>query len=67
MFVVVSPPSGLHFPSSANRQYVQAKDCLELYRLWLQTQEVQSRTIKSRDFAGVDVAELDLIEPERFA
>ncbi|KAJ7121356.1 hypothetical protein C8R43DRAFT_78852 [Mycena crocata] len=47
--------------------FVLATDCFELYRLWLQKQEVQSRTIKSRDFTGVDVAELDLIEPERFA
>ncbi|KAF8199982.1 hypothetical protein K438DRAFT_2015961 [Mycena galopus ATCC 62051] len=46
--------------------FVLAKDCFELYRLWLQKKEVQSRTIKSLDFAGVDVAELDLIAPERF-
>ncbi|KAJ7091980.1 hypothetical protein B0H15DRAFT_930018 [Mycena belliarum] len=46
--------------------FVIAKDCLELYRLRLQKQEVQSRTIKSRDFTGVDVSELDLIAPERF-
>ncbi|KAJ7782370.1 hypothetical protein DFH07DRAFT_790432 [Mycena maculata] len=47
--------------------FVLAKDCFELYRLWLQKHEVQSRTIKSRDFTGVDVTELDLIAPERFA
>ncbi|KAJ7467152.1 hypothetical protein FB451DRAFT_1260268 [Mycena latifolia] len=46
--------------------FVLAKDCFELYRLFLQKQQVESRTIKSRDFAGVDVAELDLIAPERF-
>ncbi|KAJ6538884.1 hypothetical protein DFH09DRAFT_1176511 [Mycena vulgaris] len=46
--------------------FIIAKDCFELYRLWLQQHEVQSRTIKSRDFTGVDVAELDLISPERF-
>ncbi|KAJ6498786.1 hypothetical protein C8R45DRAFT_979898 [Mycena sanguinolenta] len=46
--------------------FVLAKDCFELYRLWLQKKEVQSRTIKSRDFAGVDIRELDLVAPERF-
>ncbi|KAJ7760994.1 hypothetical protein B0H16DRAFT_1531403 [Mycena metata] len=46
--------------------FVLTKDCFELYRLWLQKQEVQSRSIKSRDFAGVDPAELDLVAPERF-
>ncbi|KAJ7267661.1 hypothetical protein B0H12DRAFT_1098255 [Mycena haematopus] len=46
--------------------FVLAKDCFELYRLWLQKKEVQSRTIKSRDFTGVDIAELDLVAPERF-
>ncbi|KAJ6594471.1 hypothetical protein B0H19DRAFT_1095659 [Mycena capillaripes] len=46
--------------------FVLAKDCFELYRLWLQKQEVESRTIQSRDFAGVDIAALDLISPERF-
>ncbi|KAJ7028489.1 hypothetical protein C8F04DRAFT_1118859 [Mycena alexandri] len=47
--------------------FVLTKDCFQLYRLWLQKQEVQSRSIKSRDFAGVDVAELDLVAPERFS
>ncbi|KAJ6507260.1 hypothetical protein C8R47DRAFT_1100656 [Mycena vitilis] len=47
--------------------FVMAKDSVELYRLWLQKKEVQSRTIKSRDFAGVDISELDLVAPERFA
>ncbi|KAJ7354636.1 hypothetical protein DFH08DRAFT_48924 [Mycena albidolilacea] len=47
--------------------FILAKDCLELYRLWLQQKEVRSRTIKSRDFAGVDIAELDLVAPERFS
>ncbi|KAJ7141229.1 hypothetical protein C8R44DRAFT_762999 [Mycena epipterygia] len=46
--------------------FILAKDCFDLYRLWLQKQEVQSRTIKSRDFAGVDIGELELIAPERF-
>ncbi|KAJ7607334.1 hypothetical protein FB45DRAFT_948089 [Roridomyces roridus] len=46
--------------------FVLAKDCLELHRLWLQTREVKSRTIKSRDFSGVDVKELDLIDPGKF-
>ncbi|KAJ7212954.1 hypothetical protein GGX14DRAFT_619591 [Mycena pura] len=46
--------------------YVLAKDCFELYRLWLQKEEVQSRTIKSRDFAGVDASQLELIAPEKF-
>ncbi|KAJ7162107.1 hypothetical protein C8R46DRAFT_1222243 [Mycena filopes] len=46
--------------------FVVAKDFLELYRLRLQKAEVQSRSIKSRDFVGVDIAELDLIAPERF-
>ncbi|KAJ7049711.1 hypothetical protein C8F01DRAFT_1181609, partial [Mycena amicta] len=47
--------------------YVVAKDLLELYRLWLQTAEVRSRVIRNRDFAGVDVGQLELIDPERFA
>ncbi|KAJ7665698.1 hypothetical protein B0H17DRAFT_1210819 [Mycena rosella] len=47
--------------------FVLVKDCFDLYRLWLQKGEVQSRTIKSRDFAGVDVRELDLVTPERYA
>ncbi|KAF7305840.1 hypothetical protein HMN09_00738000 [Mycena chlorophos] len=41
--------------------YVVAKDALELYRLYLQTAEVRSRKVKDRDFAGVDVRELELI------
>jgi hypothetical protein len=43
------------------------QDSWELYRLWLQKEEVQSRTIMSRDFLGVDPAELDLIVPESFS
>ncbi|KAF7292660.1 hypothetical protein MIND_01164200 [Mycena indigotica] len=42
--------------------YVIAKDALALTRMYFQTAEVRSRAIKSRDFAGVDVRELDLVE-----
>ncbi|KAF7322097.1 hypothetical protein MKEN_00733300 [Mycena kentingensis (nom. inval.)] len=46
--------------------YVVAKDLFQLYRLQLQTEQVRSHTIRDRDFAGVDVGQLDLREPERF-
>ncbi|KAK7005988.1 hypothetical protein R3P38DRAFT_3404640 [Favolaschia claudopus] len=42
--------------------FILAKDALELYRLYLQHKEVRSRTVRNRDFAGVDVAELELVE-----
>ncbi|KAG5641928.1 hypothetical protein DXG03_003954 [Asterophora parasitica] len=38
-----------------------AKDCIELLHLWLATRELESRHVKNRDFAGVDIRELDLV------
>lgn len=41
----------------------QTKDCIELLHLYLKKRELESRRVKSRDFAGVDIRELDLIRP----
>ncbi|KAF5376055.1 hypothetical protein D9615_007692 [Tricholomella constricta] len=41
--------------------FVVAKDCVELLHLWLATRELESRHVKNRDFAGVDIRELDLV------
>jgi len=43
--------------------FVVAKDCVQLLHLWLAKRELQSRRIKSRSFEGVDISELDLINP----
>ncbi|OBZ74986.1 E3 ubiquitin-protein ligase MARCH5 [Grifola frondosa] len=43
--------------------FVVIKDCLKLIHLWLSRREIESRHIKSRSFAGVDIKELDLISP----
>ncbi|KAJ3913605.1 hypothetical protein F5877DRAFT_52045, partial [Lentinula edodes] len=42
--------------------FVVAKDALNLLRLWLVKRERETRRIKNRDFAGVDITGLDLIE-----
>ncbi|KAJ4480929.1 hypothetical protein J3R30DRAFT_2380835 [Lentinula aciculospora] len=42
--------------------FVVAKDALNLLHLWLVKRERESRRIKNRDFAGVDITGLDLIE-----
>ena len=42
---------------------MQAKDCIRLIHLYLTKRELQSRTVKNRSFAGVDIRELDLINP----
>lgn len=39
----------------------QAKDCLNLLHVYLTKREIESRRIKSRSFAGIDLKELDLI------
>ncbi|KAG1750338.1 uncharacterized protein EDB91DRAFT_1106734 [Suillus paluster] len=43
--------------------FTVAKDCLHLLHLWLAKRELQSRRVKNRSFDGVDVRELDLIDP----
>ncbi|KAF5353401.1 hypothetical protein D9756_008001 [Leucocoprinus leucothites] len=41
--------------------FVVAKDCLYLAHLWLTKREIESRKIKTKDFSGVDIKELDLV------
>ncbi|CAA7262178.1 unnamed protein product [Cyclocybe aegerita] len=41
--------------------FVVAKDCIHLLHLWLAKRELESRRVKDRDFAGVDIRELDLL------
>ncbi|TFK36527.1 hypothetical protein BDQ12DRAFT_243456 [Crucibulum laeve] len=41
--------------------FVVAKDCIQLLHLYLAKRELESRHVKNRDFAGVDIRELDLI------
>lgn len=43
--------------------FTVAKDCLHLLHLWLAKRELQSRRVKNKSFEGVDVRELDLIDP----
>ncbi|KAI0830210.1 hypothetical protein BC628DRAFT_1356923 [Trametes gibbosa] len=43
--------------------FVVTKDCIRLLHLWLTKRELESRKVKSRSFAGVDIKELDLIQP----
>ncbi|RPD77147.1 hypothetical protein L226DRAFT_533143 [Lentinus tigrinus ALCF2SS1-7] len=42
--------------------FVFAKDCVSLLHLYLTKRELESRRVKSRSFAGVDIRELDLID-----
>ncbi|KAI0742782.1 hypothetical protein C8Q80DRAFT_1190793 [Daedaleopsis nitida] len=39
------------------------KDCVRLLYLYLTRRELESRKVKNRSFAGVDIRELDLIHP----
>ncbi|KXN85235.1 E3 ubiquitin-protein ligase MARCH5, partial [Leucoagaricus sp. SymC.cos] len=41
--------------------FIVARDCLYLAHLWFTKREIESRKIKSRNFAGVDMRELDLV------
>lgn len=41
--------------------HLQARDCVHLLHIWLSKRELESRKVKSRDFSGVDIRELDLI------
>ncbi|KAJ3574854.1 hypothetical protein NP233_g1491 [Leucocoprinus birnbaumii] len=41
--------------------FVVARDCLYLTHLWLAKREIESRKVKTRDFSGVDIKELDLV------
>ncbi|KAL4077767.1 hypothetical protein J3A83DRAFT_4216284 [Scleroderma citrinum] len=43
--------------------FIVAKDCIHLLHLWLTKRELESRRVKNRSFEGVDVRELDLIDP----
>ncbi|KAI0632917.1 hypothetical protein C8Q77DRAFT_1120476 [Trametes polyzona] len=43
--------------------FVFTKDCIRLLHLWLTKRELESRRVKNRSFAGVDIKELDLIRP----
>ncbi|KIK69418.1 hypothetical protein GYMLUDRAFT_35480 [Collybiopsis luxurians FD-317 M1] len=43
--------------------FILVKDCVHLFHLWLTKRELGSRRLKNRDFAGVDLKELDLIHP----
>jgi hypothetical protein len=45
---------------------VQAKDCLHLLHLWYAKRELETRRVKNKSFEGVDIHELDLIEPAIF-
>ncbi|KAI0759067.1 hypothetical protein C8Q74DRAFT_1319825 [Fomes fomentarius] len=42
--------------------FVFAKDCVRLLHLYLTKRELESRRVKNRSFAGVDIKELDLIQ-----
>jgi len=41
-----------------------AKDCIHILHLYLTKRELESRRVKTRTFEGVDVRELDLIDPQ---
>ena len=41
----------------------QARDCLNLWHVYLTKREIESRHVKNRSFANVDIKELDLIKP----
>ena len=36
---------------------------MHLFHLWLMKREMESRRVKNRTFAGIDIKELDLINP----
>lgn len=62
IFVFVSTQ---HPSYRAQLTSVQAKDCLNLLHVYLTKREIESRHIKSRSFAGIDLRELDLIDRPR--
>jgi len=43
--------------------FVVAKDCLHLLHLWYAKRELETRRVKNKSFQGVDMRELDLIDP----
>ncbi|TFY62254.1 hypothetical protein EVJ58_g3979 [Rhodofomes roseus] len=43
--------------------FIVAKDCIKLLHLYLAKRDLETRRVKSRSFAGVDLEELDLIHP----
>ncbi|CAL1698137.1 unnamed protein product [Somion occarium] len=43
--------------------FVLAKDCVNLLHLYLTKREIETRRVKSRSFEGVDIKELDLLNP----
>ncbi|KAF8554282.1 hypothetical protein OG21DRAFT_1412900 [Imleria badia] len=47
--------------------FTVAKDCVHLLHLYLAKRELESRRVKNRSFEGVDVRELDLIDPQAHA
>jgi len=46
--------------------FVIAKDCLHLLHLWYAKRELETRRVKNKSFEGVDISELDLIDPASF-
>lgn len=62
VFIVVCLQN--YIPSMYLTRYsLQAKDCVNLFHLWLTKREIETRRVKNRSFAGVDIRELDLIKP----
>lgn len=51
------------FPNQPVLFSFQMKDFLGLLHLYLAKRELQTRKVKSKSFAGIDVKELDLIHP----
>ncbi|KZP33306.1 hypothetical protein FIBSPDRAFT_811513 [Athelia psychrophila] len=45
--------------------FIVAKDCLHLLHLWYAKAELGTRTIRNKSFEGIDIRELDLIDPGR--
>lgn len=50
---------------SALTTFLQARDCLNLWHIYLTKKEIETRHVKNRTFAGVDIKSLDLI-PSKF-
>lgn len=48
-------------PTINNFTNQQAKDCINLLHLYLTKREIETRRVKNRSFAAVDIKELDLI------
>ncbi|CDO76764.1 hypothetical protein BN946_scf185028.g15 [Trametes cinnabarina] len=51
------------FAHARRASFLKAKDCLGLLHSWLKKRELESRRVKSRSFAGVDISGLELINP----